>query len=156
MNDALHISANGRAMVEHFEGLVLTATPDEGGVLTIGYGHTGHDVFAGQTITPETADQLLAKDMEDAEDDVKRLLTVPLTQPQFDALVSFHFNTGGLQISTGPSTVTYCLNHGQNWLALLSLLTWNHVHGRVLDGLTRRRNAEASLFCGFGWESFKL
>ena len=69
------------------EGLRLTAYRDETGRLTIGYGHA-EGVQAGQTITEEEAEQLLVDDMDEAGAEVSRLVTVPLAQGQFDALVS--------------------------------------------------------------------
>ena len=104
MNDALHISSAGLDLVKHFESCELTAYRDEAGVLTIGWGHTsvegGIQVTKGMTITQEQADAALVSDMVAHETRVKRFCTQPLSQCQFDALVSFDFNTGGLMLGT--------------------------------------------------------
>lgn len=102
MNDLLHISPQGVAMVQHFEDCWLTAKPDEAGVPTIGWGETsaeGHlKVVNGMTITQAEADRLLMLSLMTHEERVKQLVTVELEQCQFDALVSFDFNTGGLML----------------------------------------------------------
>jgi len=156
----MKISENGLALVKHFEGCNLTAAPDSGGVLTIGWGHTnaekGLRVTPGLTITQQQADDQLAMDMEHAENDVMKLVIGSLTQAQFDALVSFQFNTGGLILESGQrSTLLARLNGGDPWEAAGQFDLWNHDNGKIVPGLTRRRHAERDLFCGFGWERWK-
>jgi lysozyme len=156
-----HISANGRALVEHFEGCRLTAYQDKAGVWTIGYGHTGLQhkdgtVYPGRVITLEEADTLLSYDMQQFEHRVEALVKVDLTQAQFDALVSFDFNTGGLTLrSGGPSTLLKLLNGNKFYDASAQFDEWNKVNGTVLAGLSRRRHAERDLFCGFDWTVWK-
>src|SRR5271165_5063255 len=87
-------SEAGLELTKRFEGLRLKAYQDDGGVWTIGYGHTGKDVKPRMTITEAKADDLLRSDVHTAVDAVSRLVTVPLTQGQFDALVDFVFNLG--------------------------------------------------------------
>lgn len=144
------ISKQGLDLVKSFEGLYLDAYRDEVGVWTIGYGHTGLQhrdgtVFSGRVITRAKADELLAYDMHQFEQRANTLVTVPLTQSQFDAIVSFDFNTGGL----AKSTLLKLLNKGDFFGAAGEFDKWNKAGGTVLKGLTRRRHAERDLFCGF-------
>ena len=161
MKTALTLSANGLAMIESFEGLSLKAYRDEAGVWTIGYGHTGlthrdGTVYEGRVITEKKADELLAYDMHQFEQRVRTLITPDLTQDQFDALVSFDFNTGGLTLAGGkPSTLARMINAGDLFGAASQFDLWNKCAGKVLAGLTRRRHAERDLFCGFGWQRWK-
>lgn len=106
--------------MEQEEGLRLEAYDDKNpnkklqpgdyvrGTLTIGIGHTGPDVFIGQTITREQAYDLFYKDCKWAVDAVNKLVQVPLTQNQFHALVSFVFNVGVTQFK--GSTLLAILN----------------------------------------------
>lgn len=139
-------SAAGRAFIEQFEGLFLHTYNDGVGVLTIGYGHTtaagGPPVTPGMTITREQADQLLAEDLGRVERNVNSLVKVPITQNQFDALVSFDFNTGAL----ARSGLLRRLNAGDYAGAQDQFQYWNHGGGKVMAGLTRRRTAEAAMF----------
>lgn len=150
-------SANGRKFIEGFEGLILQAYDDHNdhvvepgqtpvGVLTIGYGHTDAagppKVYVGQKITQAEADNILASDLTSVEIEVNHLVKVPLNQDQFDALVSFQFNTGEL----GKSTLLKDLNEGNYDSAADQFLVWNHVKGAVVAGLTRRRTAERAMF----------
>src|SRR5215469_13886147 len=123
-------SSEGRALIESFEGLILGAYDDEDdhivhpgervfGTLTIGYGHTSvagpPRVYVGQEITREDADAILAADLASVELEVGHLVHVPLSQNQFDALVSFQFNTGWL--AHQHSSLLTALNAGNYRLA---------------------------------------
>lgn len=150
------INAKGLALVKHFEGCSLKAYQDEVGVWTIGYGHTGlkHNdgtVCNGRTIDLEEAEQLLLYDMDNFDADVVATVEVPMTDDQFSALVSFDFNTGSL----GTSTLLRKLNGGDYSGAADELLRWNRAGGKVLRGLTLRRQAERSLFLGQMGEPMK-
>jgi lysozyme len=145
------ISRQGLDLVKHFEGVYLKAYKCPAGVWTIGYGHTGlkHQdgtVKQGRTITQAEADALLAHDMGKFEDRVNRLVTVPLSQNEFDALVSFDFNTGAL----AKSTLLRRLNAGAYDEVPDQLMRWTRASGKVLAGLVRRRKAEADLWRGIG------
>jgi lysozyme len=140
----LSYSKSGLALTEQFEGLRLTAYQDSVGVWTIGYGHTGPDVYPGLTITQIEAETLLLKDVAIAAGSVNRLVTVPLDQNEFDALVDFVFNLG-----TGAfagSTLLRDLNAGNFAGAAAQFQNWDHAGGKVLAGLLQRRLAEAKLF----------
>ena len=134
-------------LIKRFEGCKLTAYPDPGtggDPWTIGWGHTGPEVKSGMTISQAIADAYLVKDAEHAADVVKRGVTVPMTQGQFDALVSFVFNVGAGNFL--KSTLLRKLNAGDTLGASLEILRWSKAAGKELPGLVRRRAAEQSLF----------
>ena len=150
----MRTSENGIELVKAFEGLhkvksdgTVRSYRCPAGRWTIGYGHT-HGVRSGETITPEEAEDLLRKDLQDCEAVVERLVKVDLTQNQFDALVSFVFNLG--QGNFSSSTLLRKLNRGEYESAAEEFIRWNkaRVDGelKALPGLTRRRTAEAALF----------
>ena len=143
------IKQRGLDLVKHFESLFLKAYQDSVGVWTIGWGHTGlthkdGTVRKGQTITEQRAEELLKHDMTHFAKHVEKLIIVPLTDDQFDALVSFDFNTGGL----AKSTLRKKLNAGDYEGAAAEFPKWNKAGGKVLRGLTRRRKSEQNLFLG--------
>ncbi|MBG0587612.1 lysozyme [Enterobacter kobei] len=144
----MQTSEKGIALIKQFEGCKLTAYQDSVGVWTIGYGWTqpvdGKPVSAGMTIKQETAERLLKTGLVSYESDVSRLVKVGLTQGQFDALVSFTYNLGARSLST--STLLRKLNAGDYAGATDEFLLWNKAGGKVLNGLTRRREAERALF----------
>ena len=139
----------GKAGLDHikeFEGLSLKDYDDGTGVRTVGYGHTSSAgppaVTKGMTITKQKAEDILQSDLHEVENDVTRLVTAPINQNQFDAFVSFHFNTGGL----GRSSALKYFNAGNSKEVPSLLLMWNKAGGKVLPGLIRRRKAEGALF----------
>ncbi|HEC7976913.1 TPA: lysozyme [Salmonella enterica subsp. enterica serovar Singapore] len=144
----MQTSEKGIALIKEFEGCRLTAYQDSVGVWTIGYGWTqpvdGKPIRAGMTIKKETAERLLKTGLVSYESDVSRLVKVGLTQGQFDALVSFTYNLGARSLST--STLLRKLNAGDYAGAADEFLRWNKAGGKVLNGLTRRREAERALF----------
>ncbi|HEO9918875.1 TPA: lysozyme [Enterobacter asburiae] len=144
----MQTSDKGIALIKQFEGCKLTAYQDSVGVWTIGYGWTqpvdGKPIRAGMTINQETAERLLKTGLVSYESDVSRLVKVGLTQGQFDALVSFTYNLGARSLST--STLLRKLNVGDYAGAADEFLRWNKAGGKVLNGLTRRREAERALF----------
>ncbi len=139
----MEISSEGIKLIKGFEGLRLNAYRDAVGVLTIGYGHT-KNVEEGQQITEEEAEALLKSDLEIFEDSVLDAVNVPITQHQFDALVSFTYNLGARNFRN--STLLKKLNAEDYEGAANEFLRWNRAGGRVLNGLTRRRAAERDLF----------
>ena len=144
----MQTSEKGMALIKQFEGCKLTAYQDSVGVWTIGYGWTqpvdGKPIRAGMTIKQETAERLLKTGLVSYESDVSRLVKVGLTQGQFDALVSFTYNLGARSLST--STLLRKLNAGDYAGAADEFLRWNQAGGKVLNGLSRRREAERALF----------
>lgn len=145
-------SPQGLQVIKEFEGLRLRAYVCAAGKLTIGYGHTADAgpplVTHGMTITGAQAVEILKRDVASFERDVLRLVKKPLTQGQFDALVSFHFNTGKL----GSSTILKRINAGRLEDVPAQLMRWTKARdpktGRLaeLAGLVRRRRAEAGLW----------
>lgn len=145
---AMRASENGVALIKRFEGLELEAYQDIAGIWTIGYGHTGPDVVAGQKISEREAEELLRRDLKPREDAVGRLVSVNLNQNEFDALVSFIYNVGEKNFRN--STARRRLNSGDR-VGAAEALTWFNkatVGGvlRAVTGLTRRRAAERALF----------
>jgi lysozyme len=139
----MEYSPDGLKLTESFEGCRLQAYLDSVGVPTIGYGHT-HGVTMGMTCTQEQADAWLQEDVQEAVQAVNNLVTVPLTQQQFDALVDFTFNlgTGALQ----HSTLLRLLNSGNYQGAAGEFEKWDKAGGKVLPGLLKRRQAERDMF----------
>jgi lysozyme len=143
----MNVSDAGLEFISRFEGLRLTAYRDPVGILTIGFGHTGADVHAALTITRERAFELLRLDTSGAAAQVGHLVTKPLTQPQFDALVSLVFNAGAAPLH---GTLGHKLNAGDFAGARAEFGKWVNgtVNGHLvrLEGLVRRRAAEAAMF----------
>ncbi len=143
-------SDNGRKFIEGWEGLFLHAYDDGTGVWTIGYGHTTAAgpprVYPGQTITAQQADDILSADLHSVENEVNRVVTRPINQNQFDSLVSFDFNTGGLH----RSSLLRDINAGRLGRVHDDFMMWVHAGGRVLRGLVNRRTAESRLFSRLG------
>lgn len=137
-------SENGRRLIKSFEGLSLKAYLCPANVLTIGYGHTGDDVKAGQVITEAQAEELLSVDLRRFERCIDSAVTVEINQNQFDALSSFVFNIGTEAFK--KSTLLKLLNSGKAILASNQFERWNKSGDNELPGLTRRRLAEKKLF----------
>lgn len=137
-------SKDGLDFIQDVEGCKLFAYLDTGGVWTIGVGHTGPEVVKGLSCTMEQVTKWLAEDVREAEDAINRLVKVPLTQNQFDALVSFVFNVG-VNAFKG-STMLQKLN-GKDYVGASNQFPrWNKDNGRVITGLTKRRLLEQSVF----------
>ena len=141
----MHISEAGLALIRQFEGLRLLAYKCAAGVPSIGYGHT-RTAKMGQSITQERAEELLREDVARFEAAVSRLVTVPLSQGQFDALVSFAFNLGAKALE--KSTLLRLLNAGDYYGAAAQFDRWVYASGKKLSGLVKRRAAERALFEG--------
>ncbi len=149
INPPLKTSAAGRIFIEQWEesGVPKLHPYDDGtGTLTIGFGHTTAagppKVVSGLVITAAQADEILSNDLRFVEADINRLVDVPLTQSQFDVLVSFHFNTGAL----GKSSLLRKLNDGNYGAVPDELMKWVHGGGKVMQGLVNRRKAEGKVW----------
>lgn len=136
-------AVDGLNLIKHFEGLRLQAYQCPAKVWTIGYGHTA-EVNSDDVITEEAADHFLRQDVEDSERAVNLNVHVPLTQNQFDALVSFVFNLGGGNFRA--STLLKKLNARDYDGTAKELLRWDNAGGEKSPGLARRREAEKVLF----------
>lgn len=140
----MQYSNTGLKLTELFEGCRLEAYYDAVGVLTIGYGHTGPDVYVGQIITQAQAEALLLSDVQTAVACVNRNVCVSLTQNEFDALVDFIFNEGVHSFET--STLLRDLNAGNYAAASAQFTVWVWAGGHRLPGLVKRRQDEEALF----------
>lgn len=141
------------ALIREFEGCarrcgdgLFRAYPDPGtggAPWTIGWGATGPDIGRETVWTQDQCDARLDQDIARHALEVDRALgDAPTTQPQFDALVSFHYNTGAIRRAT--LTRKHC--GGDHAGALKEFSRWTYAGGRVLPGLVRRRAAEAELY----------
>lgn len=140
------LSSTGEELIQSFETLRLAAYQDEGGVWTIGWGHTGPEAFEGATCTPIEAANWFAEDVKFVERAVDMALTTHCTQNQFDALCSFAYNVG--IAAFGGSTLLALVNDRNFAAAAEQFGRWDHVQGRVSAGLDKRRAAERALFEG--------
>lgn len=143
MTPEMKYSGTGLALTEQFEGCALTAYQDSGGVWSNGYGNT-HGVVPGSTITKEQAVSDLLANIQNSVNDVNRLVTVQLTQAEFDSLVDFDFNEGSGHLAS--STLLRLLNTGDFNGAAAQFDLWDKCGGTVVAGLLRRRQAETANF----------
>lgn len=161
------INQAGLDLIKSFEG-ILDGNPatsnldpylDPVGIWTIGWGHAivvGKDFLRGKEnkakafalypggLTMEEAETLLRADVMDKCRDVDSLVKVSLNDNQYAAIVSFTFNLGVGNLK--QSTLLKKLNAGDFEGAANEFRKWNKAGGKVLAGLTRRREAEAALF----------
>ncbi len=142
-NFGFHLNTSYSELIKEFEGCRQVAYQDSVGVWTIGYGHT-KTAYEGRLAIKKTCERLLAEDLVEFEEYVDTLVKVPLTQNQFDALVSWTFNLGPGNLQ--ESTLLKKLNQGLYAEVPTEMRRWNKAGGEVLDGLVRRREAEVSLF----------
>jgi len=145
----MNTSTEGLALIKKFEGLELNAYRCAAGVWTIGYGHT-KDVERGDVWTEAQADEALKHELIEFEGYINDLVECSLTQNQFDALVSWVYNLGPANLQA--STLLKKLNASDYEDVPSQLKRWNKAGGKVLEGLIRRREAEALLFQGAIWE----
>lgn len=146
-NAHLSVSPAGLALIARYEGFSADWYACPAGKQTIGYGHVYRDGDDFDTpISHEFATALLRRDASAAERSVSQLVRVPLTQNQFDALVSLVFNIGAGNFST--STLLHVLDRGDYQAAADQFLVWRKAGGKVLHGLEQRRQAERAMFLG--------
>ncbi len=147
------ISPDGIALIKRFEGCarvrkdgLVEAYPDPGSggdPWTIGWGATGKDIGPGTQWTQAQCDARLEADLARYASDVSREIgDAPTSQAQFDALVSFHFNTGAI----AKATLTRKHKAGDHAGAAREFDRWCRAGGRVMKGLVRRRAAESALY----------
>ncbi len=137
------VSQKGIDHIKRWEGCRTNAYKCPAGVWTIGYGHT-RTAKPGQMISHEEAERLLREDISRFEEGVRAYVRVPLSQGQFDALVSFAYNIGNEAFR--KSTLVRLLNEGKYQTAALQLHRWVNAGGKKLTGLVQRRNDEYGLF----------
>lgn len=139
-----HVTEEGLNLIKRFEGFSPTIYICPAGYSTIGYGHVvlAHEKDRFATgITQAEATNLLRKDVGIAERAVLQLISVHLTDGQFDALVSFTFNLGAGALQR--STLRRKVNRGEHEGISAELKKWVWAAGKRLPGLVRRRKAEA-------------
>lgn len=147
------IAAEGVALIRKFEGCAkqrrdgrVEAYPDPGtgdAPWTIGWGATGPGIGPGTVWTQEACDARLEADLERYARQVANAIgDAPTSQRQFDALVSFHYNTGAI----ASATLTRKHRAGDFEGAAREFARWCHAGGRVMKGLVRRRAAEEALY----------
>lgn len=141
----MEVSKEGIELIKEFEGFCERAYLCPGLKWTIGYGHT-QGVQPGDVVTEEKAEELLKRDLKDAEEAVSHLITVPLRQNQFDALVSLVYNIGSGNFfdSTIRKVINYKVSDINEYR--LAWMKWVRAGGKKLKGLERRRAAEFELF----------
>ena len=144
----MKISQEGIALIKKFEGCELDAYQDAVGVWTIGYGHI-KDVKEGMQITKAQAEEMLVEELSEYENHVSNAVDNQLDQCMFDALVSWTYNLGPTNLNS--STMLKVLNAREYEEVPAQIKRWNKAGGKVLEGLVRRREAEALLFEGKDW-----
>lgn len=161
----MKVSEKGLSLIKHHEGIRYKPYRCPAGLFTIGVGHVMYPEQARIPSTPEgmakrkawplrpednrtwskeEVDKLLAADVVRFERGVERLITIRLSQNEFDALVSFSFNLGLGTLQR--STIRQALNRGDKIAAMQSLVKYCKAGGKVLKGLELRRKDEKALF----------
>ena len=154
----MEIGDQGKALFREWEGVVPHVYLDSGGAPTIGIGHLltpserssgklwlrGRPLDYHDGMSAEDCEALLEQDLEPVQRCVNGAVKVPLTQNQFDALVSFAFNVGNDAFLN--STLLKRLNAGRLDEVPSELARWNRDNNRVVPGLVNRRNKEIALW----------
>lgn len=145
----MKLTQTGIDLIKSFEGLKLTAYLDSVKVPTIGYGTIkypdGKAVKLGDKITKKQAEEYIKADLEYFTKNVKQSLTKELTENQFNALVSFTYNLGVGNLKS--STLLKRVNLNPEDPAIRTeFMKWINAGGKPLEGLKRRREAEADLY----------
>jgi lysozyme len=135
------INAAGLALIKSFEKCVLTAYSDEGGIMTIGYGHTGPEVCEGMVFTPVQAEMQLKKDLEKFYE-LDQYVSDCINDNQYSALICLAFNVGlrAVRLSQTLKLVNAGESPDIEWMGFC------HVNGEISQGLVNRRSAELKLY----------
>lgn len=133
----------GIELIKNFEGLRLESYLDSVSILTIGFGHT-RNVQKGATVTLDQAEILLKEDLRPCELLLNTLM-IPFTQNQFDACVSFIFNLGAGNFKNSTLLKKIKVNPNDPSIAD-EFRRWDKAGGKVLAGLTARRQQEVALY----------
>ena len=143
------ITPAGVSLIKSFESFRSLDYLCPAGIHTIGYGHV---IRPGERfdlpLTPEEAEELLMHDVVAAQRSVLHLISVPLSDAQYDALVSFAFNLGGGSLQR--STLRQKVNRQEDDEVPDEFMKWVRCKGRILPGLVRRRRAEAAFYAAQG------
>jgi lysozyme len=145
----MKLNKEGADLIKSFEGCKLKAYQCSAMKWTIGYGNTffedGTPVVAGNAISQEKAEQLFEIIANDFSDKVVKLVPSHITPNQFGALVSFAYNCGIANLQKSTLLKKVIANHNDQSIKA-EFLKWNKAGGKVLAGLTRRREAESNLY----------
>lgn len=148
----MRTSEQGFLLIKLHEGLRLEAYLDRfANVWSVGYGHTGDDVYPGLRINERQAEELLRQDAIEAERAIRHSTMIQLKQREFDALVSLVFNVGTEVLDPKHSTLKRKLDSGDRFGAAGEFTRWNKSGGETVEGLVLRRWREAGMFMG-AWE----
>lgn len=139
-------SQNALTLIKKYEGFSAKTYICPAGKTTIGYGHVlkSGEKFL-RAISKQDAEEILKKDVEITETELEKLITINITQNQFDALVSLAYNIGSGNFA--KSTLLKLLNTGDIKATSEQFNRWIYSNGKVLDGLKTRREEEKLLFC---------
>lgn len=152
MTANITIGQRGINLIKQFETLSLIAyKPTPNDVWTIGYGHTGKDVYQGQRIILGKAESLFLSDISNAVKEVQYFsdlvsVITPFTQSMFDSLCSLVFNCGPDCISIGSTIRRELVSNHNYFAACQGIFLWRKQAGKDLLGLARRRVKEMELF----------
>lgn len=144
------LSQKGLELIKQFEGLSLTPYVCAGGINTIGYGNTYYTngkkvTLQDKPITKEQAEELLKFSLSTYEKAVDSFCRDDISQSQFDALVSFAYNLGPKALQ-GSTLIKKVNSNPKDVTIADEFMKWNKANGKVLVGLTKRRQAEANLY----------
>jgi lysozyme len=137
-------SAAGLDLIRGFEGERLESYRCPAGKWTISVGVTGPHVTEGMKITQAESDELFAAAIRTFETGINKMLLVPISQNQFDAIVALGYNIGLHNLQS--STLLKLLNRGEYSKAAAEFGRWSHAAGQLMPGLVKRRRAEAEMF----------
>jgi len=140
----MKLNQAGLALLKEYEGFRPTPYKDQGGKLTIGYGHLIKPGEKFTTLTQAQAVELLQKDIAVAEASLRRYLRVTLSENRYSAIVCWVFNLG--EGNLAESTLLKKLNAADYDNVPEEILRWHRVSKKPSRGLIRRRAAEAILF----------
>lgn len=143
---ALTLSASALVGLAVFEGYSPTTYLDIVGIPTIGFGSTGKDIRPGQKIDPVQALERKMRDVQKFEGALKQCVKVPLHQYEYDSMVSLAYNIGPGAFCN--STLVKKLNAQDYQGACQEILRWNRAGGKVVRGLSLRREKEYKLCIG--------
>lgn len=145
--EPITMSNEGLTVLRHFEGLRLKAYRDPVGVLTIGYGHTGPDVYEGLVWSQAQADKALRDRLQrEFVPGVLAVIKRSMRQHELDAMVDLAYNVGVSAFQ--GSTLVRKFNSGDTQGAADEFLRWVNAGGKPMLGLKRRRVADRALFLG--------
>ena len=145
----MKVNKLGIDMMHHFEGCKLQAYQCSAKVWTIGWGNTYYQdkrpVKQGDKVTQEQANELFEMIMNEFAIEVRKALTKEVSENQFSALVCFAYNVGIGNLKKSTLLRKVNVNPNDETIAL-EFAKWNKAGGKVLNGLVRRRKAEADLY----------